>query len=147
VIDVVASDHAPKDKKADDLFFEAPFGSPSIETMLTVCHDEGVNRGRIDLCSLVRVLSENPARIFGLFPRKGVIQEGSEADLVLFDPSLPHVISQKTQHSRAPYTLYEGRSCLGAPVLTMQRGRAITEGDRLRGKPGSARFLPTAIKR
>lgn len=145
IIDVIASDHAPKDKKVDDDFFEAPFGSPSSETLITVSHDEGVNRGKIDLCCLVRVLSENPARIFGLFPRKGAIQEGADADLVLFDPSLGRVISQKTQHSRAPYTLYEGRSCLGVPILSMQRGRVIFEGNQLRIRPGSARFLPTSI--
>lgn len=147
VIDVIASDHAPKDKKADDEFFEAPFGSPSSETLLTVSHDEGVGRGKIDICCLVRVLSENPARIFGLFPKKGAIREGSDADLVLFDPSLGHVISHKTQHSNAPYTLYEGRSCLGAAILTMQRGRKILEGDHLRIKPGGARFLPISISK
>jgi dihydropyrimidinase len=145
VIDVVASDHAPKDKKADDDFFEAPFGSPSSETLLTVTNDEGVNRGKIDLCCLVRVLSENPARIFGLFPKKGIIQEGSDADLVLFDPNLGHVLSQKAQHSKAPYTLYEGRTCLGAPILSMQRGRTIFAGSQLRIRPGSAAFLPISI--
>lgn len=145
IIDVIASDHAPKGKKVDDDFFDAPFGSPSSETLLTVSHDEGVNRGQIDLCCLVRVLAENPARIFGLFPRKGAIQEGSDADLVLFDPSFEHVVSQETQHSKAPYTLYEGRSCLGAPILSMQRGRVILEGNQLQIKPGTARFLPISI--
>ncbi len=145
VIDVIASDHAPKNKKVDDDFFEAPFGSPSTETLLTISHDEGVGRGNVDLCCLVRVLSENPARIFGLFPKKGAIQEGSDADLVVFDPALIHVISQKTQHSSAPYTLYEGRSCLGAPILTMQRGRLVFEGNELRMKPGGARFLPISV--
>lgn len=147
IIDVIASDHAPKDKKADDDFFEAPFGSPSSETLLTVTHDEGVNTGKIDLCCLVRVLAENPARIFGLFPQKGTIQKGSDADMVLFDPALRLIISQETQHSRAPYTLYEGRACLGAPTLTMQRGRVVLEGNQLRTKPGSARFLPISINK
>jgi len=144
-VDVIASDHAPKDKRDDDDFFEAPFGSPSTETLLTVCHDEGVNRGKIDLCCLVRVLSENPARIFGLFPRKGAIQEGSDADLTLFDPSLRLFLSQETQHSKAPYTLYEGRSCLGAAIMTMQRGRVILDRNELRIKPGSARFLSISM--
>jgi dihydropyrimidinase len=145
IIDVIASDHAPKDKKVDDDFFEAPFGSPSSETLLTVSHDEGVGKGKIDLCCLVRVLSENPARIFGLFPKKGAVQEGSDADLVLFDPSFVQVISQETQHSRAPYTLYEGRSCLGSPILSMQRGRVVFERDRLRIGPGDAKFLPISL--
>jgi dihydropyrimidinase len=147
VIDVIASDHAPKSKKVDDDFFEAPFGSPSSETLLTVSHDEGVNGAKIDLCRLVRVLSENPARIFGLFPKKGAIQEESDADLVLFDPTLRLVISQEAQHSNAPYTLYEGRSCLGVPVLTMQRGSVIIQGNRIRMEPGSSNFLATSIHR
>jgi len=147
VIDVIASDHAPKDKKADDDFFKAPFGSPSSETLLTVSHDEGVNRGRIDICCLVRVLAENPARIFGLYPKKGAIQEGSDADLVVFDPALPMVISQETQHSKASYTLYEGRTCLGAPVLTLQRGRVVLKEDRLEKGPGTSQFLPISIKK
>jgi len=144
-IDVLASDHAPKDKKVDDDFFEAPFGAPSTETMFTICHDEGINKGRIDLCCLVRLLSENPARIFGLFPKKGTIQEGSDADLIVFDPSLRQTISQKTQHSKAPYTLYEGRSFLGGPILTMQRGHVVLKEMKLHVGPGHARFLPTVI--
>jgi dihydropyrimidinase len=146
VIDVIASDHAPKEKKTDDDFFDAPFGSPSSETLLTVSYDEGVNMGRVDLCRLVRVLAENPAQIFGLFPKKGAIQEGSDADLVLFDPDCSFVISQETQHSNAPYTLYEGRTCLGAPVMSMQRGRVLIENNELRIEPGEARFLPTSIR-
>ncbi len=144
VIDVIASDHAPKAKNVDDDFFEAPFGSPSAETLLTVSYDEVINRGRIDLCCLARVLSENPARIFGLFPKKGTTRQGSDADLVVFDPSRLHTIAQKTQHSLTPYTLYEGRQCLGAPILTMQRGKVIVENNELRGQPGSAEFLPTS---
>jgi dihydropyrimidinase len=147
VIDVLASDHAPKEKRMRDDFFDAPFGSPSTETLLTVCHDEGVNGGKIDLCCLVRVLAENPARIFGLFPKKGAIREGSDADLVLFDPEPRLVIAHKTQHSRAPYTLYEGRACLGVPTLTMQRGKVILEEGQLQVRPGCARFLPTSIKK
>ena len=147
IIDVIASDHAPKNKRTDDDFFKAPFGSPSTETLLTVSHDEGVNRGRIDICCLARVLSENPARIFGLYPKKGAIQEGSDADLTLFDPSLGLVISQETQHSNAPYTLYEGRACLGTPILTMQRGRVILDRDRLLIEPGSAQFLSISINK
>lgn len=144
-IDVVASDHAPKAKKVTDPFFEAPYGSPQAETMLTVTYDEGVNTGRIGLCRLVQVLSENPARIFGLYPKKGVIRKGSDADIVLFDPNQAHTIQLKTQHSRTPYTLYEGRKCLGRPVLSMQRGQVLLEGGELRGKPGSSKFLSTQI--
>jgi dihydropyrimidinase len=145
VIDVIASDHAPKAKKMEDPFFEAPFGSPSAETMLTIAYDEGVNRGRVNPCKLVQLLSENPAKIFGLYPRKGAIQKGSDADLILFDPSEVLTLQPQNQHSGAGYTLYEGRKCLGRPIFTMQRGRIVVEGGEMKGKPGEGKFLPTKI--
>lgn len=145
IVDVVASDHAPKAKKMDDPFFEAPFGSPQAETMLPITYAEGVNTGRIGPCKLVQLLCENPAKIFGLYPKKGVIQKGSDADLVIFDPNQLHTIQYKTQHSRAPYTLYEGRRCLGKPILTMQRGKILIEGGEIKGKPGEGKFLATKI--
>lgn len=147
LIDTIASDHAPKNKRKGDPFFEAPFGSPQAETMLTITYDEGVRKSRIKLPSLVRLLSENPAKIFGFFPKKGVIKEGSDADVIIFDPDKRHNISQKNQHSKAPYTLYEGRKCKGRPIIVIQRGRILIEGDELIGKPGDGRFLPTKITR
>jgi dihydropyrimidinase len=145
VVDVVASDHAPKTKKINDPFFEAPYGSPQAETMLPVTYDEGINKGRIKLSKLVQLLSENPAKIFGLYPKKGVIQKGSDADLILFDPNQVHTIRHKTQHSGAPYTLYEGRRCSGMVTLTMQRGRILVENGEMKGKPGDGMFLATTI--
>jgi dihydropyrimidinase len=144
-IDVVASDHAPKDKKLSDPFFEAPFGSPQAETMLTIAYDEGVNRGRIHPCKLVQVLSENPAKIFGLYPRKGSLEIGSDADLVIFDPSETVTIQAQTQHSGVHYSVYEGRKCLGKTVLTMQRGKVIVEHGEMKEKPGEGKFFPTKI--
>ncbi len=146
-IDTIASDHAPKAKKISDPFFEAPFGAPSAETMLSVAYDEGVNAGRIGVCKLVQLLSENPAKIFGLFPQKGILQEGADADVVVFDPMLAHTIEQRTQHSGAPYTLYEGRKCLGKPVFIMQRGRAVVENGEMKKKQGEAKFYPTKIEK
>ncbi len=147
LIDVVASDHAPKSKKTDDPFFEAPFGSPQAETMLTVTYDEGVNTGRIGPCRIVQLFSENPAKIFGLYPRKGILQKGSDADLILFDPNEIKILRRENQHSGAPYTLYEGRKCLGVPVLTMQRGRILIENGEAKEKTGQAVFLKTKIKK
>ena len=147
LIDVIASDHAPKVKKIDDPFFEAAYGSPQAETMLSVIYDEGVNRGRIGPCELVRLLSENPARIFGLYPKKGVLQEGSDADLVLFDPGRIQTIEHTTQHSRTPYNLYEGRRCLGTPILCMQRGRILVEEGKMKASPGDGKFLATRIEK
>jgi dihydropyrimidinase len=146
-IDVIASDHAPKAKKISDPFFEAAYGSAQAETLLSVAYDEGINSGWIGPCQLVRLLSENPAKIFGLFPRKGALQKGSDADLVLFDPSEVQEIRQKTLHSGAPYTVYEGRKCLGKPVLTMQRGKIVVENGEMKGSSGIGKFLPTKIKK
>jgi len=139
----VGSDHAPKAKKTTDDFFQAPYGSPQIETMLTVMYDAGVNGGKISLPRLVQVMSETPAKLFGLYPRKGTLAVGSDADLVIWDPTRTHTLSVATQHSHATYTLYEGREVTGAPVLTMQRGAVIVEDGRLVAGPGRAKFLPT----
>lgn len=139
----VASDHAPKGKKITDDFFQAAYGSPAIETMLTVMYDAGVNGGKISLPRLVRIMCETPAKLFGIYPRKGALAPGSDADLVIWDPTRVHTISAATQHSGAGYTLYEGRQVMGAPVLTMQRGAAIVEDGKLVAQPGRAQFLAT----
>lgn len=140
-IDVVASDHAPKAKRREDDFFEAAYGSPQAETLFPLLYDAGVNGGRISLPRLVQLLSETPARIFGLYPRKGSLQIGSDADLVVVDPTVRHILSGKTQHSKAGYTLYEGRECLGRPWMTFQRGRIVLNQDRLMARPGDGRFI------
>jgi len=147
MMDTIASDHAPKAKTIKDPFFEAAFGSAQAETMLTVAYDEGVNTGRVNPCRLVQLLSENPAKIFGLYPKKGAIQKGSDADLVLFDPTRVWEIRQSSLHSGAPYTLYEGRRVLGKPLLTMQRGKIVVENGEMKGISGTGRFLPTKIKK
>jgi len=146
IIDTVASDHAPKIKRIEDPFFQAPYGSPQSETMLTVTYDEGVNKGRIKLNRMVQLFSENPAKIFGLYPKKGTIQKGADADLLIFDPNKIHTIQYQTQHSGAPYTLYEGRRCKGKPILVMQRGKILIEDGEMKGRPGEGRFLSTKIK-
>lgn len=142
-IGVIASDHAPKPKRVCDDFFQAPYGSPQIETMLTVVYDAGVSTGRLSAPRLVAALSEAPARLLGLYPKKGTLQAGSDADLVIFDPSRRQTISAATQHSGAGFTLYEGREVTGGVDLTMQRGRVIVENGEVRATPGQARFLPT----
>lgn len=147
LLDTVASDHAPKPKRIDDDFFEAPYGSPQVETMLALVHDEGVRNGRIDWPRLARVLCENPARIFGLYPKKGVIRPGSDADLVIFDPSVEWTIRRSNQHSNAPYTAYEGRACVGKPITSIQRGEVVIDDGELVARPGFGRFHPTAAGR
>ncbi len=146
-IDTIASDHAPKEKQLDDDFFDAPYGSPQVETMLALVHDEGIRNGRIDWPRLVRVLCENPARIFGLFPRKGALRPGSDADLVVFDPEPRWTIEHANQHSQARYTAYEGRACTGKMVASIQRGAMVVENGELVARPGDGRFLPTVAGR
>jgi len=145
LIDVIASDHAPKDKKPDDDFFEAPFGSPSSETMLSVTYQRGVNEGRLDLCTLVRSMSETPAMIFGLFPRKGALIEGADADIVIFDPARKRTITRSGQHSNASYSLYEGFEYLGSTTLVMQRGEVLVENGEWTGAKRRGTFLATKI--
>ncbi len=144
VIDTIASDHAPKEKRIDDDFFDAPYGSPQVETMLALVHDEGIRVGRIDWSRLVRVLCENPARIFGLYPKKGTLQPGSDGDLAIFDPTTEWTIERANQHSRAPYTPYEGRPCVGRAIASIQRGAVVVEGGVLVARPGAGRFHATA---
>jgi dihydropyrimidinase len=143
VLDTIASDHAAKAKVRNDDFFAAPYGSPQAETMLALAYHEGVGGGKISLQRLVQVMCENPARIFGLFPQKGALLPGSDADLVLFDPSAKVRISQSTQHSNASYTAYEGMEVIGRPVLSMQRGQYVLDHDELRAKKGQGGFLRT----
>jgi dihydropyrimidinase len=142
-LQVVATDHAPKLKDVRGDFLEQPFGSPQIETLLPLVYHEGVNRGRISLLRLVQVLCENPARVFGLYPRKGTVEVGSDADLVVFDPTREFTICAENQHSNAGYTLYEGRTVLGWPEISLQRGHRVLWKGEIVAEPGQGQFMPT----
>ena len=109
--------------------------------MLCVVYEEGVNQGRITLPRLVQVMSENPAKIFGLYPQKGAIEAGSDADILLFDPSVAHTLSAEAQHCIADFTMFEGKKVLGKPVFTMQRGEIIVENGEMKRNKGNAKFL------
>jgi dihydropyrimidinase len=146
-IQVVGTDHAPKQKDVNGDFLKQPFGSPQIETLLPLVYDGGVNAGRISPVRVAQVLCENPARIFGLYPQKGTIAVGSDADLVVFDTTREFTVRAENQHSNAGYTLYEGHTVLGWPEMSFQRGhRVLWEGEVV-AEPGEARFLPTSIDR
>jgi dihydropyrimidinase len=142
-LQVVSSDHAAKAKDVKGDFLAQGFGSPQMETLLPVVYDGGVNRGRIGLVRLVQVLCENPARIFGLYPRKGTLAVGSDADLVVIDPNREFTIRAENQHSKVGYTLYEGRKVLGWPEMSFQRGRPVLWQGQVVAEPGKAQFLPT----
>ena len=122
--------------------FEARFGAPWVEQMLPVVYHDGVNGGRITLSRLVQTMCENPAKIFGLYPKKGTLQVGSDADLVLLDPTVKLTISEKEMHGNADFTLFEGKEVIGAPVFSMQRGEVLLEDGQLKRKQGNAKFLP-----
>lgn len=142
-LQVISSDHAPKSKDLSGSFIEQGFGSPQIETVLPLSYDEGVNKGWISPVRLVQLLCENPARIFGLFPRKGTLAPGSDADIVVFNPARSFSITSENQHSNVGYTLYEGRTVLGWPEQSFQRGKPVLVQGEVVAPPGSGQFFPT----
>ena len=147
LFDTFGSDHAPKDKKPGDDFFSAAYGGPGIETMLPVIWQEGVNRGRIGPCDIVRMLAENPARILGIFPRKGRLEAGADGDLVIFDPRESWKVSAANQHSACPYTLYEGKEILGRAKTVISRGKPLIETQEFTGPKKHGEFLATKAAR
>jgi dihydropyrimidinase len=143
LLDTIGSDHAPKPKKVEEDFFQAAYGSPEVETMLPVVWQHGVNAGLITPNAVAALLAENAARILGLTPQKGRLEPGADADLVLFDPSEPWTVSASEQHTRATYSLFEGKQILGRVKKVLARGRLIVDGREYLGQAGQGRFLPT----
>ena len=145
LIDVIGSDaagHSIKNKEPiRDNIFQSPNGIPGLETLFTVAYDEGVNRDRITLPRLVKLTCENPAKIFGLYPRKGVLQEGSDADVLIFDPDATHTVTAKNSPLKVGYSLYEGRQCVGTPSLVIQRGRILLENGKVKAEPGQGKYI------
>ena len=145
--DVVATDHCPwnyvgQKDRGKHSFVEIPNGLPGIETRLPLLFSEGVSRGRLSLTRLTAVCSTNPARIFGLYPRKGAVAPGSDADLVIVDPEKKVVLRNEDLHQDVDYTPYEGIELCGYPVMTIQRGRIIMRDGRFVGQRGTGRFIP-----
>jgi len=145
-LQVISTDHCPfcmaeqKELGKGD-FSKIPNGAPGIETRLTLVHDGGVRPGRISMNRFVELCSTTPARMFGLFPRKGTIAVGSDADIVVFDPNRTTTLSVKTLHMKVDYNPYEGRTVRGAPSSVISNGDVIIDGDRFVGKKGAGRFL------
>ena len=127
-----------------DNFALIPNGAPGVEDRLLMIHHFGVNEGRITLNRMVELLSTNAAKLFGLYPRKGTIAPGSDADIVVFDPEKEHTISASTHHSKADYNLYEGTTVVGAPEVVLLRGNVIVENGELVAEPGSGSFVKRA---
>ncbi len=146
VISVVGTDHSMVRRRDKlDLWTAAP-GIASAESWLSIMLSEGVNKGRISLEKLVEVCCSNPAKIYGLFPKKGVIAVGSDADLTLVDLNKHVVVSEKPRYSTADFSLYTGFKLQGWPVLTMLRGNVIMEQGKVIGKSGLGRYMPGKTK-
>ena len=133
---------SPSQKAAGlDDFTRVPYGVPGLETEMRVIYSEGVSGGRISINTFVAAFSTNPARIFGLYPRKGTIAVGSDADLVLFDPKRVEIVDERRLHSRAGYDPFNGFKVVGVPVLTLSRGEIIAQEGQLLSQPGRGEHL------
>jgi dihydropyrimidinase len=145
-VSTIGTDHAPfrfRDQKTmgRDAFTKIPNGIPTLQERIDLVHTYGVTKGRIGLQTMVDSCSTQPARIFGLFPRKGAIQVGSDADLVVYDPNYRGVFSQGTSHSRVDYSAYEGWERIGRPVVVTVRGQIQSFDGEFVGTMGRGVFL------
>jgi dihydropyrimidinase len=149
VLSVVSTDHCAfswqgqKTLGKDD-FSKIPNGAPGLENRLQMIHQFGVRDGRISLNRMVELLATNPAKLFGLYPRKGTISVGSDADLVVFDPDKRVTITAAEQRSRSDYNLFEGTEVTGSPEVVLVRGTVVVEDSELRVEPGFGRFVERA---
>ena len=145
-LQVVSTDHCAfrfTDQKALGRgdFSKIPNGGPGIENRLSLLYTKGVVSGLIDMNRLVEVFATTPAKLFGLFPRKGTIAVGSDADIVIFDPNEESTISARTHHMNIDYNMYEGMKVKGVPQIVLSRGNVVVEGGEYVGTPGDGRFL------
>jgi dihydropyrimidinase len=148
VLQVVGTDHCPfgfehpplKQRGRHD-FSAIPNGGPGIEHRLMLVWDGGVRTGRISPNRFVELTAANPARLFGLWPRKGTIAVGSDGDLVVWDPAKRVTISAATHHMRVDHNLYEGRLVTGAPAVVLSRGEVIVRDDEFLGRAGRGQYL------
>jgi dihydropyrimidinase len=149
-LDVVSSDHSgysfrgPRGKRLngeDASFRDIPNGVPGLAARLPLLFSEGVSKGRIDLPQFVRLTAANPARLFGLHPRKGSLAPGADADLVLWDPGRQVTLTNALMRHAIDYTPYEGMQVTGWPVATLLRGRVAMRDGAVQAEPGSGQFL------
>ena len=148
-LQAVSTDHCPfrfADQKAlgKHDFTRIPNGGPGIENRIQLLYHYGVNAGRLSLNRFVEVVSTAPARIFGMYPQKGEIAAGSDADIVIWDPRARHTISARTHHMRVDYSMYEGFEVMGNARTVISRGEVIVDGGRFLGRAGRGRYLKRA---
>jgi dihydropyrimidinase len=142
---VVSTDHCPfcfeeqKELGRGD-FSKIPNGMPGVEHRMDLIY-QGVVDGEISLSRWVEVTATTPARMFGLYPRKGEIMAGADADIVVYDPTATHTISAATHHMAVDYSAYEGRQVRGAVEVVLSRGRVVVDPTGYHGEPGHGRFV------
>jgi dihydropyrimidinase len=149
-LQVVSTDHCPfcfKEQKelGRGDFTKIPNGGPGIEHRMSLIYSGGVAAGRFSVNRFVELVSTTPAKLFGLYPRKGTIAVGSDADLVIFDPRRKHTISSKTHHMRVDYSLFEGIEVTGMPTTVLSRGQVIVDNDKFLGRAGAGEFVKRSI--
>jgi dihydropyrimidinase len=150
-ISAIATDHSPKlpeDKEPGwkNVFIKpdgrpVPWGAPQLETFIPLVYSEGVVKRKLPLTWMARVVAENPARMFGLYPQKGVIQPGADADVLIIDPKPKTTIRAADHHGKAGMTPFEGWEVHGQPWMTLLRGRIVLNQGKLEQKPGYGKFL------
>jgi dihydropyrimidinase len=145
-LQVVSTDHCPfcmKEQKelGKDDFTKIPNGGPGIEHRLSLIYTGGVHGKRFSANRFVQLVSTAPAKLFGLYPRKGTIAVGSDADIVIFDPKREEIISAQTHHMRVDYSMFEGIKTVGAPNIVFSRGKPVIDANQFVGRPGSGQFL------
>jgi dihydropyrimidinase len=150
-LQAISTDHCPFCMKEQKVlgkgdFSKIPNGAPGIETRMSLVYDGGVRPGRISLNRFVELTSTSPAKIFGLFPRKGTIAPGSDADIVVFDPNRTLTLSARTLHMNVDYNPYEGRQVTGATDTVLSRGRLVIEDGKFVGRAGAGAFLKRATR-
>ncbi len=145
-LQIVATDHAPFNFKGQkdmgkDSFADIPNGLPSVEDRVTLIFQR-VRSGQLSPSRWVELVATNPAKMFGLYPRKGTIAPGFDADIVIFDPNRERVISAEDHHMNVDYSCYEGMTVWGVPETVMQRGNVLVENDQWFGTEGGGTFVP-----
>jgi allantoinase len=143
-VDLIASDHAPwpSDFKNRPNIFDNASGAPGVEALAPMIYSEGVAKGRLTIQDYIRLLSETPARIFGLSQRKGQIRVGADADLTILDPNARWTLDEAQQHSSAGWSPYHGWELQGKVTKTVLRGRIVYDGQRVVAEPGTGQFVP-----
>jgi dihydropyrimidinase len=145
-LQVVSTDHCPfcfKEQKemGKNDFTKIPNGGPGIENRLHLLFEHGVNKKRISVNRWVEITSTTPAKMFGLYPRKGTISIGSDADIVIWDPNKEHTISAHTHHMRVDYSMFEGFKIKGDAETVLSRGEVVVDKGKFLGKPGRGAFM------